>query len=208
MLLVAPGSVTPAREINAILRARWEGMREAHRLDQEDRARKGVPVGEDLDWQQEAKRTAALGEAAKAEDLTALRLGYQAGLYAVTTAVDDPGDWRPVAGIEGVTVRVQLPDAATSKRLRSAWADAMTTGDEQAQADTARAILDAGLVEVGGLQVVEGEGETPAALQRPWEDETLQLLEPLVPVLLSVVLYLWSLDRGKAWRSGAPPRAT
>jgi hypothetical protein len=212
MLLVAPGAVTPLREINDILEDRHKHDLEAYQADQAHRAKVGAPACDDLDWAEEEVRLRAMLEAVAEQDIHRVAAGHMAGALACSQAVADPGEWARIADLEGIKIRVRLPAAADTRKLREAWVASSVAGDVEAMFKAQEDIINDGLVEVAGICRIDEhwQVETPEELKAPYSQEQVAMLRDagVLPVLVGAVLHMWRLDRGKAWRSGVRPQAT
>ena len=210
MLVVYPGAVGPRRLLVDVLREQHADRVLAFKAERDYREKNGVPLADDVDFAAEEKRAAALGEAAQQGNLTLLRLGYQAGLLATANAPQDPGEWVAPDGLEGLHLEPVFPAAAETRRLRRALGDAYEAGDIEALHRAEDAIVRAGCRAISGLTVVDADGWHHDQVAREFSDDDLEAFRSsgLLTWVLSAVLFLWGLPRGKAWRSGVPPQAT
>jgi hypothetical protein len=206
MLIVYPGAIGPRRLLVDVLREQHADRVLSYKTERDFREKNGVPLADDVDFAAEERRAAALGEAAQQGNLHLLRLGYQAGLLATANAPQDPGEWVAPDGLEGLHLEPVFPSAADTRRMRRALGDAYEAGDIEALHCAEDAIVRAGCKALWGLTVVDDAGEHHGQVVRDFSDSDLEAFRAagLLTWVLSAVLFLWGLPRGKAWRSGVP----
>lgn len=198
MLIVLPGTVAPSRLLLDVLCEQHNDRRESWKRDQAFREKHGIPSTPDIDWAEERRRVKAIAEAAELEDAGLVILGCQAAILSMQAAPVDPGEWLPPAGLEAVRFSPRILAARESKTLRSAWVAALNANDRPAVQAAEDAILRRAIVDIGGVEVVGGDG-----IDLEDEDACAALRESgLTSWLLSASLYLQSLPSGKAYRSG------
>lgn len=202
MLIVLPGTIAPSRLLLDVLREQHEDRREQWKLDHAFRTKHGIPSTPDIDWNEERRRVKAIAEAVDLEDAGLVILGCQAAILSMQAAPVDPGEWLPPAGLEAVSFKPRTLAAKESKTLKAAWAAALNANDRDAVHAAEAAIVRRSIVTVGGLTVLDGDGER-ADVTVDDDDVIAGLRESgLLSWLLSATLYLWSLPSGKAYRSG------
>lgn len=198
MLIVLPGTIAPSRLLLDVLREQHIDRREQWKLDHAFREKHGIPSTPDIDWKEERRRVAAIDAAVTLEDAGLVILGCQAAVMAMSSAPVDPGEWSPPAGLEAVRFSPRVLAARESKMLRAAWVASLNANDRPAVQAAEDAILRRAVVDIGGVDVVGGEG-----IDLEDEDARAALRESgLTSWLLSASLYLQSLPSGKAYRSG------
>lgn len=205
MLVVLPGTVLPSRPLLTVLRDDHEARAADYAMRKAWRDEHGVPSTPDIDWSEHQTRLKAMLEIASSPmpDVSAMVLGHQLGLVAMSPAPKDPGEWTAPEGLERISVKPVALSAKTRNTLRDAWRAAVEGGDARASADE---LICAVIREVGGVEVYGATDYKPLAL-------TPEAMEPLweaglAPYLLTAALHLSSLDPKKALRSGGLPLPT
>lgn len=214
MLVVYANTVGAPRLLLDVLRAVHADRVLSYKTHRAYRERLGVPLVDDYDAEEERTRLNAMLQALDSDggpDHGLIRVGHASGLAQLDQALGggmtDPGEWEPAQGLEGIVIEPVFPSASESKRLKRALGDAVSSGDRDAIEDAENDIMQAGLHSVGGLTVAGVDGKESVISLTEYELEAFRACG-LHVWLLSAIYHLWSLDRGKAYRSGVAQQAT
>lgn len=120
MTMILPGDISTLEPLQQILKTIHDDRRMAALATIARRQQAGAPLDDDTRWPLVVDLAHEVQAAASRRDVTSVRNVLFRMLDATSSAVEDPGEYKPIPGIDGVEVSLKVLTAREWRRLSSA----------------------------------------------------------------------------------------
>lgn len=201
-----PSSVGPLRDLSECLRAEHDARRAWVLTKIEERKAKGIPLDDSTDFGALEGRLSAVQAAVAQMDGATLRTALVDMLGRVSGGLADPGEYKPRADYEGVSVRIRPLTERRRLELNRAFQQATTLLEQNA---ACREFAAVSIAEVVGLESDDGSVALKADGERLSED-MLDLLDrgDMLGDLFVAVKAYHEVDAAKKKHFGLLPPST
>ena len=218
MLVFLPGTKGPRVSLDAVLRERHEDIRSATLSELKRRADAGIPLDERVQWAAIESAAVGLTHAASDLDLPMAQQAVADARAALAPVLKDPGEYQPIDGVDGVTLRfvaVSESDRLRAEAELSAAVDeyrAAHSHVERANAtDRLQAVraswVSAAVADIDGLTTLDDDG-TERAITDPVQQTQALRASGLLDVVDLAARWWQGLPAKKAARCGVPAPST